>query len=150
MVCSQIATHVVTPTATHLKTGLHVPSFLDALGIKSLSAFASTQESLIEKVYDGALRLYPIQARERCQNLTCHRITFMYAPLYDHAQLNELTHETLYETFGVANMKSFEHLALLTNKGHLLNYLRPGRLPAAPGPVGPAHHFHSRRRQRVL
>jgi cholesterol oxidase len=122
VVCSQIATHVVAPVATHLKTGLHLPSFLDALGIKSLSAFASTQESLIEKVYDGALRLYPTQARERCENLTCHRITFMYAPLYDHAQLNEATHETLYETFGVANMKAFEHLALLTNKGHLLNF----------------------------
>jgi len=121
VVCSQIATHVVAPTATHIKTGLHVPSFLDALGIKDLSAFASTQESLIEKVYDGALRLYPIQARERCQNLTCHRITFMYAPLYDHAQLNDATHETLYETFGVANMKAFKHLALLTNKGHLLD-----------------------------
>jgi cholesterol oxidase len=122
VVCSQIATHVVAPIATHLKPGLHVPSFLDALGIKSLSAFASTQESLIEKVYDGALRLYPTQARERCENLTCHRITFMYAPLYDHAQLNDATHETLYETFGVANMKAFEHLALLTNKGHLLNF----------------------------
>jgi cholesterol oxidase len=122
VVCSQIATHVVAPTATHIKTGLHVPSFLDALGIKDLTAFASTKESLIEKVYDGALRLYPIQARERCQNLTCHRITFMYAPLYDHAQLNEATHETLYETFGVANMKAFKHLALLTNKGHLLDF----------------------------
>ncbi len=122
VVCSQIATHVVAPIATRLKTGLHVPSFLDALGIKSLSAFASTQESLIEKVYDGALRLYPTQARERCENLPCHRITFMYAPLYDHAQLNEATHETLYETFGVADMKAFEHLALLTNKGHLLNF----------------------------
>jgi cholesterol oxidase len=68
------------------------------------------------------LRLYPTEARERCENLPCHRITFMYAPLYDHAQLNEATHETLYETFGVANMKAFEHLALLTNKGHLLNF----------------------------
>ena len=122
VVCSQIATHVVAPTATHIKTGLHLPSFLDAVGIHSLTAFASAKEDLIEKIYDAALRLYPIQVRERCQNSTCHRITFMYAPLYDHAQLNEPTHETLYETFGVANMKSFEHLALLTNKGHLLNF----------------------------
>jgi cholesterol oxidase len=122
VVSSQIATHIVAPTATHIKTGLHVPSFLDALGIKDLTAFASTQESLVEKVYDEGLRLYPMAARERCQNLTCHRITFMYAPLYDHAQLNEATHETLYETFGVANMKSFQHLALLTNKGHLVDF----------------------------
>ena len=121
VVCSQIATHIVAPTATHIKTGLHVPSFLDALGIKDLTAFASTQEDLIEKVYDGALRLYPIEASQRCRNLTCHRITFMYAPLYQHQQLNEATHETLYETFGVANMKAFQHLALLTNRGQLLD-----------------------------
>jgi cholesterol oxidase len=122
VVSSQIATHIVAPMATHLKTGLHVPSFLDALGIKSLSAFASTKENLIEKVYDGALRLYPIPASEQCGNSTCHRITFMYAPLYEHAQLNDLTHDTLYETFGVANMKSFEHLARLTNTGHLVDF----------------------------
>jgi len=120
-VCSQIATRFITPIATRIKTGLHLPSFLDALGIKSLTAFASTKEGLASKLYDAALRLYPTQLKERCQNLTCHRITFMYAPLYDHAQLNDLTHETLYETFGVANMKSFEHLALLSNHGTLVD-----------------------------
>ncbi len=121
-VCSQIATHVVAPIATHIKTGLHIPTFLRDIGVKSLTAFASTKESLVEKVYDAGLRLYPVQLRERCQNLTCHRISFMYAPLYDHAQLNEATHSTLYETFGVANMKAFQHLELLTNKGHLVNF----------------------------
>jgi cholesterol oxidase len=121
-VASQIATHVVAPIATHIKTGLHVPTFLKDLGIESLTAFASTKEELVEKVYDGALRLYPVQLKERCENLTCHRISFMYAPLYDHDELNEATHETLYETFGVANMKAFQHLELLTNKGHLLNF----------------------------
>ena len=44
----------------------------------------------------------------------------MYAPLYEHAQLNSLTHETLHETFGIANMRAFEHLALLTKTGHLV------------------------------
>lgn len=122
VVSSQIATHVVAPTATHLKTGLHVPSFLDALGVKTLTAFASTNEDWEQRVFDAGLRLYPTAVKERCDNRTCHRITFLYAPLYDHAQMNELQHETLYETFGVANMKAFEHLALLTNKGRLLNF----------------------------
>lgn len=122
VVCSQIATHIVAPVATHIKTGLHVPSFLNALGIKSLTAFSSTNEDWQQRVFDAALRLYPVALSERCQNQTCHRITFLYAPLYQHAQMNELQHETLYETFGVANMKAFEHLALLTNKGHLLNF----------------------------
>ena len=61
-----------------------------------------------------------MQIKERCDSPVCHRITFMYAPLYHHEQLNEATHDTLHEMFGVANMQSFEHLALLTRKGHLV------------------------------
>ena len=121
-VCSQIATHIVAPMATRIKTGAHLPGFLKAVGIDSLSAFSSDKESFAEKLYDAGLRLYPVQMKERCDNATCHRISFMYAPLYDHAQLNDLTHQTLYETFGIANMKAFRHLALLTNKGHLVNF----------------------------
>ncbi len=44
----------------------------------------------------------------------------MYAPLYRHEQLNEATHDALGEMFGVANMKSFEHLALMVRKGHVV------------------------------
>jgi cholesterol oxidase len=120
-VCSQIATRVVTPIATRIKTGLHLPTFLKDVGIDTLTAFASTQEKLIETVYDAGLRLYPTALEERCDNKTCHRITFMYAPLYEHAQLNDLTHTTLYETFGVANVACFEHLARLTNHGSLVD-----------------------------
>ena len=121
-VCSQIATHIVAPIATRVKTGLHLPGFLKAIGIDSLTALTSTKQNFAETVYDAALRLYPVHLKERCDNATCHRISFMYAPLYDHAQLNDLTHQTLYETFGVANIKAFQHLALLTNKGHLVNF----------------------------
>ena len=46
----------------------------------------------------------------------------MYAPLYEHANLNEATHDNLHEMFGVANMKSFEHLQLLTNTDHLVDF----------------------------
>ncbi len=121
VVASQIATHFKTPVATRIKTGLHVPSFLYAVGIKTLTAFTSTNENWVQKLADQALKLYPMPVKERCDNATCHRITFLYAPLYDHAQMNDLQHTTLYETFGVANIKTFEHLALLANKGHLLD-----------------------------
>jgi cholesterol oxidase len=45
----------------------------------------------------------------------------MYAPLYEHDQLNAATHNVLHEMFGVANMRAFEHLALMTRKGHLVD-----------------------------
>ena len=121
-VASQIATEIRTPLATHLKTGLHLPSFLNALGIKTLTAYVDNHEALLAKLYDDGLRLYPIELKNRCTSSTCHRITFMYAPLYEHANLNEATHDALHEMFGFANMKAFMHLARLTNTGHLVDF----------------------------
>ncbi|MGH9433026.1 MAG: choline dehydrogenase, partial [Terriglobia bacterium] len=121
-VASQIATHFKTPLAMHLKTGLHVRSFLKNLGIESLTAYVDNHEGLAAKVYDEGLKLYPIELKNRCASATCHRITFMYAPLYEHANLNKATHDNLHEMFGVANMRAFIHLALLTDTGHLVDY----------------------------
>lgn len=121
-VTSQIATQIRAPLATHIKTGLHVPSFLNDLGIKTLTAYVDNHEALLAKVYDEGLRLYPIELKNRCTSSTCHCITFMYAPLYEHANLNEATHDVLHEMFGVANMKAFIHLARLTNTGHLVDF----------------------------
>jgi len=121
-VCSQIATHIVTPTMTKIKTGLHLPSFLDALGVKSLTAYVDTHADWRERLYDAALRLYPMALKEECDSPVCHRISFMYAPLYQHEQLNQLTHDTLHELFAVANIRSFEHIALLARKGHLVAF----------------------------
>ena len=122
VVASQIATQIRAPLSTHLKTGLHLPSFLKAVGIDDLTAYVDNHESLVAKVYDAGLKLYPLELKNRCTNATCHRITFMYAPLYEHANLNEATHNNLHEMFGVANMKAFMHLATLTNTGHLVDF----------------------------
>ena len=120
-VCSQIATHFVVPTMTKIKTGLHLPSFLDELGVKSLTAYVDSHADWRERLYDAALMLYPLALQEECNSPVCHRISFMYAPLYQHEQLNQLTHDTLHELFGVANIQSFEHIALLARKGHLVD-----------------------------
>ena len=119
-VCSQIATSIVAPTMTRIKCGLHMPSLMDDLGIDSLNAYVDTHAKWYEKLYDKALSLYPMEAEERCNNATCHRITFMYSNLYEHDQLNTATHEALHEMFGIANVTSFEHLARLVREGHLV------------------------------
>jgi cholesterol oxidase len=119
-VCSQIATDIVAPIMTRIKTGLHMPSVLDALGVDSLNAYVDTNAKWYEKLYDRALDIMPMELEERCNNATCHRITFMYSNLYEHDQLNEATHEALHEMFGIANTASFEHLAELVRKGHLV------------------------------
>lgn len=122
IVCSQIATHMVLPKATKVKTGLHFPEVLQALGVKSLTAYTDGSEDGLEILYDKALSVYALaEAQGRCNNPTCHRITFMYAPLYRHDQLSPLLHTHLNELFGVGNMTTFSHLALMCRKGHLVN-----------------------------
>ncbi|WP_437677894.1 GMC family oxidoreductase N-terminal domain-containing protein [Sorangium sp. So ce131] len=120
-VISQISTHLVTPELVHLKAGLHAPSVLDALGVRSLTTNASSHEGFLSSLYDRALELYPVGADERCDSAVCHRISFMYSLLYEHAQLNHATHERLYELFGEATMRAFEGLALMTREGHVVD-----------------------------
>jgi len=94
---------------------------LEALGVRSLTAFAGKDPGWADRLYDMALRLQPIAAGERCDSPVCHRITFMYGHLYEHAQLNEATHATLHETFGVAGVRALEHLARCARRGHVVD-----------------------------
>jgi len=120
-VVSQVSTHAKSPFLTKLKTGLYVPTFLDTLGIDSLTAYVNEDSKWSEKLIDKALQLYPIDKEERCDNPVCHRIAFLYGQLYEHDQLNELTHKSLHEMFGVANITACEHLAMIVRKGHVVD-----------------------------
>jgi len=123
VVCSQIAADTVVATATGIKAGLHLPGVLDTVGIKSLTAYADSKESWFNKLYDKALDVYArVEAQGYCTNPVCHRITFMYASLYRHDTLNETLHDNLHELFGESNIQTFEHLALICRKGHLVDF----------------------------
>jgi cholesterol oxidase len=121
-VISQTSAHVVVPPMTKLKTGLHLPWILEELGVKTLTAYVDKHADWKGKLFDDALRLYPIAPDEQCKSPVCHRITFLYAPLYEHAQLNQATHLALHELFQVASIRAFEHIALIANKGHLVAF----------------------------
>jgi cholesterol oxidase len=119
-VISQIATDVVTPAESRLKAGLHLPDILDAIGVDDLDADADRHTGWRSKLFDAAARVVPAQGGQPCDNAVCNRITFMYAPLYRHEQLNEATHDALHEMFGVANIESFQHLARMVRAEHLV------------------------------
>ncbi len=42
--------------------------------------------------------------------------------LYRHDTLNETLHDNLHELFGESNIQTFEHLALICRKGHLVDF----------------------------
>jgi cholesterol oxidase len=121
-VCSQIANDVRAVPLTRFKSGLHVPDVLARLEVKSLTAYVTTHTDWKDRLFDEALKLYPLEAEEHCNSDVCHRITFLYSLLYEHAQLNEATHNALHEMFGVANIKALEHLARLVRTGHLVDF----------------------------
>jgi cholesterol oxidase len=121
-VVSQTATHIKTPFLSRLKSGLHLPTMLDNIGVDSLTAYVDTNSNWLERLYDNALRLYPIEFEERSNSPVDRRITFMYGQLWELDQLNTATHDTLHELFGVANITCFEHLARLVRTEHLVGF----------------------------
>lgn len=119
-VCSQIATHIDAPAITRLKSGLRVPRLLERMGIDTMTARAYDNERFREKFFDGALNFWPT-GKEHCDSATCHRISFIYALLYRHDQLNPLTHEEgLPEMFGVTSSSALDHLATMVRKGKVV------------------------------
>lgn len=119
-VCSQVATHLVGPAMTRLKCGLYVPEFLNTLGMKSLTAYIDSHADWDARLYETAMNLYPIPLSQRCDSPVCHRVTFMYSQAFEHAGLNTATHDVLHELFGKASISSFEHLARMVRRGHIV------------------------------
>ncbi len=120
-VASQTGAHVEAAGLVRLKSGLHIPSVLEALGVESLTAYTDADAGWLERLYDKALFLYPVAGDERCQSAACHRISFMYSLLYEHDQLSVATHDTLHELFGVASVSAFEHLAAMVRAKQLVD-----------------------------
>ncbi|MEO6925000.1 MAG: alpha/beta hydrolase, partial [Bryocella sp.] len=121
VVCSQIANNVIAVPMTQGKAALHLPNVMEKMGIQSLTAYTDTHADWKDKLFNAALKMYPVQFEEHCTDPTCHRITFLYSLLYEHAQLNEATHAALHEMFGIANIRSLEHLSLLVRTKHLVD-----------------------------
>ncbi|PYM67431.1 MAG: choline dehydrogenase [Candidatus Rokuibacteriota bacterium] len=121
VVCSQAAAHLAVPTMTRIKTGLHLPEFLEAVGIESLTAYVDRQANWKEQLFDRALALFPVDRGEGCASSVCHRITLMYGSVYEHKQLNAATHDALHELFGLAGIRMFEHVGRMIRAGHLVS-----------------------------
>jgi len=121
-VISQVAAHIKVPLLSNLKAGLYLPKTLEAIGVDSLTAYVDTKANWMERLYDNALRFYPIEFEEHSSSPVDRRITFMYGQLWELDQLNVATHETLHELFGVANIRCFEHLAAMIRVGHLVDF----------------------------
>lgn len=119
VVCSQVATHMVCPPMTRLKSSLYLPQLLDRIGVDSLTAYTDSDANWLSRLYDRALDAFPEEREEKCRSAVCHRITFLYSLLYEHDRLNRATHDALHEMFGAASIDVLEHLAVMVRAGGL-------------------------------
>ncbi|MBM7107785.1 GMC family oxidoreductase N-terminal domain-containing protein [Brevibacillus laterosporus] len=122
IILSQIGGHFKPPLLNRIKVGLHIPTLLSTLGIDSLQAYSDSEDDWYNVVYNQALKLYPLPLEERCHSPVCRRATFMYGLLFEHEQLNDLTHDCLHEMLGGANITAFEQVALVFREGKLLRH----------------------------
>ncbi|HLM71116.1 MAG TPA: GMC oxidoreductase, partial [Polyangiaceae bacterium] len=149
-VLSQAAAHVVVPPLQEIRSGLHLASTLEALGVKDLKAYSEGRTDWKDRMFDLGLKLQLVPPAERCRSPICHRITFMYGLLFEHARMNEATHATLHELFGVAGVKAFEDLAAMVRAGSVV---RGGAavLEASLGKLAlPIAFIHGEKNRRFL
>lgn len=120
-VCSQVGAHLSVIPINRIKAGIYLDDFIGRLGVKDLTMYTDANADWQDRLYNAALNLYPYAYEERCKSPVCHRITFLYAPLYEHDQLNTATHDNLHELFGVASIANFKHLGAMSRAGHIVN-----------------------------
>jgi cholesterol oxidase len=124
---SQIATHVRVGPIVETMSVLHVPNILEKVfGVESMTA--RTSPHLLDRALDDVLKFWPADADTEAHRLllisqdknpVSRRITFLYGALYELPQLNHDTYwDGLGRMFGVAGIKSLQHLATMIRAGH--------------------------------
>ena len=123
-VISQVSTDVIVPWwPQRLLAHLRIPGLLAALGISAVDARATRADGLRDRFVDGLIRLaLPFRSGDRSRNATSNRITALYGPLYELANLDRQTLEQgVPEMFGAANIAAFQQLAAIARKKRLVD-----------------------------
>jgi pimeloyl-ACP methyl ester carboxylesterase len=118
IVSSQVSLHARVPAVTEAKAMLHVPEALDDLGFAALSPDRDPVHPVFQSLWGRALDLI----HHECSSTECHRLSFMFGLLYQHANLKPETHARLNQLFGPCNMTMFRHAAQLARHGTLRRY----------------------------
>jgi cholesterol oxidase len=117
---SQVSAHPIPGAMQRIKAGMHMPEILQHLGVRDLTVLTRA-DNWPNNLLDEALRIYPVGHDEGCGNALCHRATFLYGLLYEHAQLGEQLHTNLQELFGVHDVELFSQLATMVRAGHVVD-----------------------------
>jgi choline dehydrogenase-like flavoprotein len=116
--CSQVALHYKGPVASEVKSAIHLPDLIAKAGLDYLSPTEDPEHPLFQALFGKMVDL----VHHECDSTVCHRITFLYGHLYQHANMNGATHERLDEQFGKCSLKAFSHLAQIMHRGSASRY----------------------------
>ncbi|XP_014681678.1 PREDICTED: uncharacterized protein LOC106821408 [Priapulus caudatus] len=114
IMASQVAFTPVFNKFNKLKACLHGPRVLELLGVDSLDAYTDKEAGWMDRAFNklvAGVTALAVDYDEMCGSSVCHRITFSYGLLWEHALMNEDTHATLHEQFGAVNMRIMQQLS---------------------------------------
>jgi cholesterol oxidase len=114
VVCSQFSLHPMTSKFKVLESDFHVGDLLEAVHRQLLRP--DSERSAGHIVLDLALHAIPVPPGEACALAICRWINAIFGLTHRHAQLDDATHKSLPELFGVANIQCLKHLGLMMQK----------------------------------
>ena len=118
MSSSALTLYPVSPIANRIRAGFDLGKLLVVAGVPTLTTDFDRQQAT-DVMLDGLLRLFP--SKEQCTSAVCRRILGIYGDVYKHDQLNDATHAAIHEMFGVANVRTFNHISLIVRTGHVVD-----------------------------
>ncbi|TDZ22449.1 Cholesterol oxidase [Colletotrichum orbiculare MAFF 240422] len=84
------------------------------------SCSTAKDDSFLQRALNEALRLYPEERKEICNNASCHRCTVVFGRCWNHSNLNEATHRQIDRFFGGVNMTQLHLLMKQGFEGHVM------------------------------
>ncbi|KAI3532007.1 glucose-methanol-choline oxidoreductase [Colletotrichum costaricense] len=84
------------------------------------SCSTAKDDSFLQRALNEALRLYPEERKEICNNASCHRCTLVFGRCWNHNNLNEATHRQIDRFFGGVNMTQLQLLMKQGSEGHVM------------------------------
>ena len=122
--CSQVFMNPIWGPANMAKV-LVGPIPMDKLYTKLAGTWfncsTSPDDSIIQRVVNQLLRLYPQSRREMCNNAACHRCSLVFGRCWNHHNLNEATHRQIDRFFGGVNMRLLNLLMKMGYEGHVMS-----------------------------
>jgi cholesterol oxidase len=114
-ISSALTLYPISPIANRIRAGLDLGQLLVAAHVETLTTDFDRSRAF-DVLIDNILKLFP--SKEQCDSAVCRRILGIYGDVYKHAQLNDATHRAIHEMFGVANVRTFNHISLIVRTGH--------------------------------